>query len=184
MKKCWHYRRIISRSADENTPLPPATQAHLAHCPDCRHLHETEHEIASQLTAGATAQKLGHPPKFIPTRVLAHIAASSSESRPVTGLSFLRLPVALAAIVIVLTAILLWPNRPRSEAPAVKEPIATLDLPDGKVLTQWATNPDKPLETEVNAVIHDARGALTALVENFFPEKLRLSFLNPTSARN
>jgi hypothetical protein len=59
-----------------------------------------------------------------------------------------------------------------------------LDLTDTKVLTQWATNPDRPLETEVNAVVHDAQGAMTALADNFFPEKFRETLLNPPSARN
>jgi anti-sigma factor RsiW len=194
MIKCWRYRRIISRSADDNTPLPSAVQAHLAQCPDCHRLHQTEHEIARQLSAGAAAQKHRHPPNFIHTGIMARIAASSSAASPVTGRTLFRWPVALAGIVLVLTSILLWPGQPRSNFSPVRttwvqpgldrESVALLELPNTKDLTQWATNPDQPLQTEVKAVVHDARGAMTALADNFFPEKLRQSLLNPPSVRN
>jgi hypothetical protein len=184
MIKCWHYRRIISRCADENTPLPSAAQAHLARCPNCHRFHETEHQIASQLSAGAAAQKLRQPPNFIHTGIMARIAASSPAARPVSGLSLLRWPVALAGIVLVLTTVLLWPRQPHSKPSPVAESVVIMELPNTKDLAQWATNPDQPLQTEVKAVVHDARGAMTALADNFFPEKLRQSLLNQPSAQN
>jgi hypothetical protein len=194
MIKCWRYRRIISRSADENTPLPPAAQAHLAQCPDCQRRHETEQGIASRLSAGAGAQKLREAPQFIRARIMARIADSSPELRPATGLSLFRWPAVLAASVVVLTVILLWPNQSRiklARDPIARvqpgraaESVAALELPNTKVLTQWATNPDQPLETEAKAVVHDARSAMTALADNFFPEKLRQTLLNPPSEQN
>jgi hypothetical protein len=59
-----------------------------------------------------------------------------------------------------------------------------MDWADTTLLTQWATNLDKPLQTEMQAVFHDARGAVTALADNFFPEKLRQTLLDETSSRN
>jgi hypothetical protein len=76
MIKCWHYRRIISRSLDENTPLPPAAQAHIANCQDCRRLCEVEHEIVRRLSASAAAQKRSQPPPFLQARIMAQIASS------------------------------------------------------------------------------------------------------------
>jgi hypothetical protein len=192
MIKCWHYRRIISRSADENTPLPPDAQVHLAQCPDCRRRHETEHEIASRLAAGAARQKLRQLPNFAHARIMARITESSHDERLVTGRFLFRRPAIVSVLVIVLAALLLWsgsPNfKPRRGQTARVQPapesVATLELPDTKVLTQWVTHPDQPLETEMNAVVHDARNAVTALADNFFPEKLRQTLLDTPSAKN
>ena len=59
MIKCWYYRRIISRSADEDAPLPPAAQAHIAQCPECRRVFATEHEIVRRLSAPRRRAKGG-----------------------------------------------------------------------------------------------------------------------------
>jgi hypothetical protein len=59
-----------------------------------------------------------------------------------------------------------------------------MDWPDAALLTQWATNLDRPLQTEMQAVFHDARGAVTALADNFIPEKLRHTLLAQASPQN
>jgi hypothetical protein len=196
MIKCWHYRRIISRSADENTPLTSAAQEHLTQCPDCRRLHEMEQGIARQLAAGAGAQRIAEAPHFIRSRILAQIEPSSSNARQGNGTSPFRWAAAAAVAIgiIVFTAILLWPNQgrvwpergpiSRVQPKPVPESVAKLELPNPKVLTQWATHPDQPLETEAKAMVHDARGAMTALADNFFPEKLRQTIFTPTTAEN
>ena len=192
MIKCWHYRRIISRSADENAPLPPAAQAHVAQCQDCRRIYETEQEILRRLSAGAAAQKQQLAPPFLHTRIMARIESAQPGARRAAKPSLLRWPAALAAACV--AALLLWAGRPGSKPipgpiarvqPARAVETATaVDWPDATRLTQWATNPDQPLETEMHSVFHDARGAMTALADNFFPEKLRQTLLLETSARN
>jgi hypothetical protein len=192
MIKCWHYRRIISRSADEYAPLPPAAQAHVAQCQDCRRIYETELEILRRLSAGAAAWKKQPPPPFLHTRIMAQIASAQPDTRRAAKPALLLWPVALATACIV--AILLWPGRPVPQPspgpiafvqpPRVVETASAMDWPDTTRLTQWATNPDQPLETEMHSVFHDARGAMTALADNFFPEKLRQTVLQEMSSRN
>jgi hypothetical protein len=194
MIKCWHYRRIISRSADDNTPLPPAAQAHVAQCPDCRRVFESEQEIVRRLSAGAAAQKRQQPPPFLHARIMARIATAPPAARRASKPSLLRRPAALAAACIVLTAILLWPGRPGPKPASVQiaqiQPpqrlgtAAATGLPGTAPLAQWTTNLDQPLETEMQAVMHDARGAMTALADNFFPEKLRQTLLPESASRN
>ncbi len=194
MSKCWRYRRIISRSADENAPLPPAAQAHVAQCQDCRRLYATEHEIVRRLSASAAAQKWREPAPFLHTGIMARIASSQPGARRAWMPSHLRWPLALATACIVLTTILLWPGRPgpkpapgqtvQVQPPRAVETAASRDWPDTTLLTQWATNVNQPLRTELQAVFHDARGAVTALADNFFPETLRHTLLEETPSRN
>jgi hypothetical protein len=186
MIKCWLYRRIISRSADENAPLSQAAQAHLAECRECRRFCETEYEIVRRLNASAAARKRQQPPPFLHSRIMASIAASKPDTRVATGLSFLRRPASLALLAILasgLTAVFLWLGRPASEPnlpqaarmqpPPAVTTVPTMEWPNPATLTEWATTPDKPLDTEIQAILHDARGAMTALADNFLPEKLR-----------
>jgi hypothetical protein len=194
MIKCWRYRRIISRSADENAPLPPAAQAHVAQCQDCRRIYETEHQIVRRLSAGAAAQKWRQPAPFLHARIMARIAASERRLRAAGPSPHLRRPLLLATACMVLATILLWPGRPGPkpspgqivlvQPPRTVQTAPQMDWADTTLLTQWATNLDKPLQTEMQAVFHDARGAVTALADNFFPEKLRQTLLDETSSRN
>jgi hypothetical protein len=126
---------------------------------------------------------------------MAQIAASPRDARQAAGLTLLPRPGTLAAAMfIVLTTILLWPSRPATKPSPGKitlvqlthkvETVASTDWTNTAVLPDWATNPDKPLQTEMQAILHDARGAMTALADNFFPEELRQTLLKETSARN
>jgi hypothetical protein len=194
MIKCWHYRRIISRSADENAPFPQAAQVHLAGCAECRRFCETEYEIVRRLTVGATARISRQPPPFLRTRIMASIAASEPDTRFATGLSFLLRPASLAILALVLTAVFLRLGQPGSEPnlpqaariqlPPAVATVPTMDWPNRAMVAEWATNPAKPLDTEMQAILHDACGAMTALADNFFPEKLRQSILQETTAKN
>jgi len=194
MIKCWHYRRIISRSLDENTPLPPAAQAHLAECPGCRRLCRTEQEIVRRLSAGAAAQKRPQPPPFLHARIMARIASSQSVTRRASKPILFYWPVALATAFMVLTTVLFWPARPvpkpspgriaRVQPPRAVENASAKGWSDPALLTGLATSLDKPLENEMQAVIHDARGAATALADNFFPDKLRQTLLAETPSRH
>jgi hypothetical protein len=196
MINCWRYRRIISRSADENAPLPPAAQAHLAQCRPCHRLYVTEHQIVRRLRVGAAAQKRQQPAPFLQARIMARIASSQPGARRASRPSGVGWAAALATACMVLATILLWPGRPGPKPkpspgqivqvqPAhPMETPSVIDWPDTKLLTQWATNLDKPLRTEMQAVVHDARGALTALADNFLPQSLRQTLLEETPSRN
>ena len=191
MIKCWHYRGIITRSADENTPLPPAAQSHIAQCQACRRLFDAEYEIVRRLSATAATRMRRQPPPFLHARIMARI----NDSQPVVhrGSNPARLlwPVAVAAGCIALTTILLWPGpspvsvqlalvqpaRPSQTAPSPGAPRAGLPV-------QWPAFPENPLDTEMRAVIHDARGAVTALADNFFPEKLRQTIMDSPAFQN
>ncbi len=190
MIKCWYYRKVVSRSADDDTPLPPAAKAHIAECDDCRRFFQVEHEIVRRLSAGAAAQKQSQPPPFLQAGIMARIASSQSADRRASN-PFLRFwPAALAIACVVLTIILLRPgSRPspgqtaRVQSPHPVENTAARNWSDPALLTGLATNLDQPLETEMHAVLHDARGAAIALADNFFPEELRQSLFADTSAQ-
>ncbi len=196
MINCWRYRRIISRSADENAPLPPAAQAHVAQCGRCHRLYVTEHQIVRRLRVGAAAQKRQQPAPFLHARIMARIASCQPGARRASKPSGVGWPVALATACIVLTTSLLWPGRPgpkpkpspgqivRVQPPHPMETPSVIVWPDAKLLTQWATNLDQPLRTEMQAVFHDAQGAVTALADNFFPQRLRQTLLEETPSRN
>jgi hypothetical protein len=219
MINCWRYRRIISRSADENAPLPPAAQAHVARCPACRRVFVTEHEIVRGLSSGAAARKRRQPPPSLHAGIMARIASlQAGARRPSKGSllrrplamattvserlrfqaavlgSRLRRPLALATACIVLAAFLFWPARSglkpsparivQVQPPPRVKAASPMDWPDAALLTQWATNLDQPLQTEMQAVFHDARGAVNALADNFIPEKLRHTLLAQTSSQN
>ena len=196
MINCWRYRRIISRSADEDAPLPPAAQAHVAQCGHCHRLYVTEHQLVRRLRSGAAAQKRQQPAPFLQARIMARIASSQPGARRASKPSAVGWSVALATACLVLTTILLWPGRPepkpklstgqmvRVQPPHLMEGPSVIDWPDAKLLTRWATNLDQPLRTEMQAVVHDARGAVTALADNFLPQKLRQTLLEETLSRN
>lgn len=102
--------------------------------------------------------------------------APRRSARPSIGMA----PLALAIAGVVLIAAFVWRGHPADTsvqvavAPAPSSaPAAAPSWPDAAELTHWVVNPDQPLETEMHAVIHDARGAVTAVADNFFPEKLR-----------
>jgi len=183
MIKCWHYRRMISRSLDENTPLPPAAQAHLAECQDCRRRCQTEREIVRRLSAGAAAPKRPQPPPFLQARIMARIASSPPAARRASHPFLIYGTIGLAAAYIVLTTIFVRPGRsgfkpsPGQIAYVQPERAAgtafSKDWSGPALLAGLATNLDQPLETEMRAVVQDARGAATALADNFFPEELR-----------
>jgi len=193
MIKCRYYRRIISRSADEDTPLPAPAQAHVAECHECRRHYETEHDIVRSLSAGAAAHRRSQPPPFLHPRIMAQIASSQPIVRPASRPFWFHWSAALAAACIVLTTILLWPGRPvpkpspgpiaRVLRPSPVENASAKDRSDAALLAGWAANPDQPLETEMRAVMQDARGAVIALADNFFPDELRQTLLAETPSR-
>jgi len=192
MIKCWHYRRIISRCADEDTPIPPAAQAHIAECKDCRRRYQTEREIVRGLSIGAPVQKRHEPEPYLASSIMARIASSQPIAGRATMSSLLRWSAALAAVCLALTVMLLRSGRPgpvggqivlpQSASHADATPAMNWTNPTN--LTEWATHPDQPLETEMDAVIHDARGAMMALADNFFPEQLREMIVEKTASRN
>ncbi len=191
MIKCLYYRRIISRSADEDAPLPPAARDHIAQCPECRRVFATEREIVRRLTLRAAAQKEEQPAPFLHARIMARIAAAPPASRRAAQFSRLLRPAALAAVCLLLTIVLLHPGpKPPSgqlaviPAPHSPAPAASRNPPAITPLTDWAANPANPLETEMHAIVHDARGAMTALADNFFPENLRQTLLEKISSQN
>ena len=191
MIKCWYYRKIISRSADENTPLPAAAKAHIAECEGCRRLWQVEQEIVRRLSAGAAAQKRSQPPPFLQAKIMARIASSQPAARrafhPFPG----YWPAALAVACVALTIVLLRPaSKPspgqiaRVQPPNPVENTFARNWSGPALLTGLATNLDQPLETEMHAVLHDARGAATALADNFFPDELRQTLFAETSSRH
>ena len=105
MIHCWRYRRIISRSADEDVPLPPAAQAHVAQCGRCRRVYVTEHQLVRRLRLGAAAQKGQQPAPFLQARIMARIASSEAGARRASKPSSVGWRLALATACIVLATL-------------------------------------------------------------------------------
>jgi len=189
MITCWRYRRIILRSVDANTTLPEPARNHVQRCPACRELYESEMQIARQLLAGAGAQKQS-PSPFLHAKIM------SSISRPELGAERSRARIRSGwslgfGMACVLLGCVIWFHsqhsnhraadaraRPAPIAP-VPQPSLAMKLPDELQLRQWTEKLDEPLETEMKLVVNDTKNAANSLANNFLPEKLRASLLEP-----
>ena len=48
-----------------------------------------------------------------------------------------------------------------------------MELPDARRLRQWTETLDRPLETEMELVVNDAKMAINSLANSFISEKFR-----------
>jgi hypothetical protein len=182
MIKCWYHRQIISHSVDARVSLPDATRAHVRNCRACRVHHETESEIARQLSAAAGAGDR-EPSPFLHARIMSSIAGErSGAERP----RLVRaLPVALTAAC-VLIAVRLWIDHSRPPGGvdgavtvaerAPTETSLTVKWPDELDLGELTVKLDEPLQKEMQLVVNDTKTAMDSLARNFVPDPVRSYF--------
>jgi hypothetical protein len=173
MKTCWIYRKVISWAADAQSPVPDWAQRHLRACQACEHFHQTEMRLSAALAAvKATGPEF---PPFLHARIMA--AIKGAERKPDFQAVVLRRMAVTLGAVAVITAVaavtMLSLNRDKlpqtqAAAPTISNSVL-LDAPDASQLFAWSKKLDQPLETELKAVVNDAKTALASLSDTFLP---------------
>jgi hypothetical protein len=179
MMPCFLYRRKLSAHVDANLDLAPTLQRHLGRCAGCRRFYEQDLSIARSLARSADKERVA-PSPFLQPRIMAAIERSgrtASAHRPVR-----RLAWAIGAAAVLMLAV--WATYdarlPRQgltkpELAAAIQELAALEtkLPNDQTLRTWSGTLDKPLDTEMVSILHDARSAAQALVNNLLPDSLQ-----------
>jgi hypothetical protein len=132
---CFLQRWKIDRALDEGDALAPRTEAHVAHCADCRQHHEQQRTVVHRLEQSA-AMPVPEPTAFLRSRVMNALRGEQSAPLPVRWGVTAWAPVAIVAA-IAMVGILQndpqskpqpRPNPPVAEAPAALPAMPTMNL--------------------------------------------------------
>jgi anti-sigma factor RsiW len=175
---CFFYRHKLSMRVDSGLDPEPALQRHIERCEACRASYQQEMLVARGLTQSADLERVASPP-FLQARILAAVERSTETVRPRSPLRPLAWATVLAIVLILASRAI---HVPRSSPPVLGASdvssligeLAALEnsLPDKHELAEWSGTLDKPLDTEMRSLVHDARTATHALVQNFLPDSL------------
>lgn len=170
---CWLHRISVGQALDAGRPVSGRLGRHLAECPGCQAFHAAHTRMVSRL--GAEARMTEEPPAFLHGKIMARIRRAEREPTPTR-----RLPIWVAAMAgLILVAGLLdftrgLPKHQPTVARVAPGPqpaqVTTTDavvIPPG--LQVWSTNWSRPLEAELQALIQDAKSAVTVVALNFLP---------------
>lgn len=159
-------------------------EPHLSACPDCRRRREGEHALGAALRAEAGANRTPVPP-FLANRIKVAVRAGEAGTRP----PFLNWQFAtvVGAVGMVAIGITLWPGflgndaadaaaveYTRQQTEALVRHVETWS-PD----TAWtlASGVDQSLQSELDAILSDARTAALLIVRACVPEESPLRLL-------
>ena len=185
MKMCWFYQWLLSAFWMPGEALPRFFRRHFHDCSRCQALFNLHHETARKLSADATRARVPASP-FLHGKILAAVARQEAPvaSAPAPARRFWRL-VPIAATVVALSALALpqlshWVNPNRAQRIAqsrldlAAQPFsATVKLANGGTLVAWSESLEKPLHTEIQSVVIDAKTVLAGLAKNFLTDDLR-----------
>jgi hypothetical protein len=173
MIACWFYRHLIARFTDA-TALPRSAQRHLEKCAACRESFDFEREIARGLVAEAESQHQPVSP-FLHSRIMANL-----ERRPQVARASLRpawAAVLAIAMVGILGVFLLVRNSQNTSAVRLtartvshQPPANNTSVAPGKNILELTRGLERPLESEMQSVVSDAKAAIQLLAHNFLPE--------------
>jgi hypothetical protein len=132
---CFLQRWKIDRALDEGDALAPRTEAHVAHCADCRQHHKQQRALVHRLEQSAQLP-VPDAPAFLRSRVMNALRGEQSAPLPVRWGVTAWAPVAIVAA-IAMVGILQndpqskpqpRPNPPVAEAPAALPAMPTMNL--------------------------------------------------------
>ncbi len=179
MKLCWLTRRIIAESVDTSDPLPRWVDRHLSACGECHQFRQTHLKLARELRDVAQSEVIEFPP-LLHNRIIAALPDRSREARrPVeVAFSFRQFWAPALGLAAVLALVVWKSERPRPLPQAhvsteVESSASSLVDPSSPapMLVALSERLDEPLESEMKAVVQDARFAFQSLTENFLPAK-------------
>lgn len=159
-------------------------ERHRATCPACRRGHENELALEAALRAHAVEHRVPTPP-FLAGRIKVAVRAEGDRrAQPRRTWHLVMVGAATAAVAL---ALILWPGRSStgsSDAAAVE---FTRQQADALVRQVEAWSPDKAwtlaggmdgsLQSELDAILSDARSAALLVVRACVPEESRIRLL-------
>ncbi len=189
MKLCLIYQWLLARCWAPGQTLPKLLRAHFQDCPGCREMYQHHERIAQRLAAQADTARTPAPP-FLEGKILA---ALEREGSPMAHGRVHRRPAwalaALAATGAVVAGILSFQHfysaaRRDSQVAALNNVVAaaqpftaTVKLANGKTLVAWSDSLEKPLKTEIQSVVIDAKNAVDGLAKTLLPGDMKWSTL-------
>ena len=182
MITCLFYKRIIANCVDANTPLPGQARNHVRKCSTCRQTYASERDIAHRLLADASAQDCS-PPPFLHAKIMSFVVGSAAHPEREANRVRFGWVLGLAMVCLLLAGVLWLRNPPapgRSMGLRASRAVTAssvfpmvMELPDARRLRQWTETLDRPLETEMELVVNDAKMAINSLANSFISEKFR-----------
>ena len=169
---CWIFRFSAGRAMDADRLLSPRQLRHRESCVECGRYFETQRDMISRLGEEARVQR-PQGPAFLHGKTMARLAADERFVEPRSQTWRTLVPGAFAGAAMIVVLVFLF--SPPAVRHSSSEPSATavsmgpsvpglrLDFAQASVLLS------QPLETEVQALAHDARTAMDLLAQNFLP---------------
>jgi len=177
MITCWFYKKVITHQIDVNQTLPEKAQHHIQTCAACRQFYALECEVTRRLVADAERHRQS-PSPFLHAKIMASIDRPTEITQPAP--KFLH-PIWATALVIIALGALTIPQLKKmqtasSQSTADSQTVAVRPTTNsitttGPSLLAWSKALDRPLETEMQSVVSDAKTAVLLLAQNFLPEK-------------
>lgn len=176
MKTCWFHRAVAVLTADEPSDAPAFVLRHRTQCPACRARAAREEAVGPALRAAARSEAPSAPP-FLAARIAHRVAPSPRRAlRPA-----LRWQPWLASMAgILLVAGLVWQEIGKSPQPEARphDPPSpawtafnamTENWPPPERWLELGDRLDGSLNSELDAVVTDARSAVQYLAASFLP---------------
>lgn len=177
MKACWFYEKALSWVMIAETRVPQWLDRHVSACPHCRRFRQSQTQLTTTLKREAVHQVPEVSP-FLHAKIMATLekgeSAQPDHSHWLRWLGALLIP---ALTVLLLTAYFIQLSARRTAfvpAPVVSAPAAAEQLltgPNPEQLLAWTERIDEPLESELHAMVVDARTAFKSLTASFLPDQ-------------
>lgn len=175
MKLCWFYQKLISSAVSGKEPAPQWMARHLGACPDCRQFQQEQTRLSTVLAKESSPDLIVFPP-YLHSKIMSRVQSvtCSSEARLPAGRWIRTLLIPALGAIGVMVVLMRMPERPKPAVLGVNaRPVLNLEqlIPhaDPAQLLAWTERVDEPLETELDAVVSDAKSALNSLTANFLP---------------
>lgn len=189
MIACWLTRRKIDWEMDDGAAMSAAVDLHLLRCAACERYRRRQRALVEGLIREARQNPSSSPLFFRErTSVLPKRngsfgnggRAQSASEGTLPGIKFAwrQVLVWFAAAVVVVGILWLSPREApsRSSAELIVQAIQfsgeqSLEKATGQSLQEWSALLNKPLESEIQFLINDARFAMSSLAASFLPEQ-------------
>lgn len=178
MITCWFTRQSISRCLDGGVALSDQAQRHINHCAHCHTHYQQQQLLVSRLSQEAQCDDLASSP-FLRGKIVAAVRRAATPepvTQPTMGVSWTG-GLAFSLLAALVVAIVIQWQQP--SAPPSSELLASVLEFSGEQVLEEATGQtfeeltvalNKPLETEMEFVMNDARMAIDSLASGFLPK--------------